>query len=406
MTYQSELSTSASVVTPTVGRVIRRSLFWVGAFTVLVIVVVLVMLGSSGVKDANALSATNAAPSGAKAVVEVLRQQGVTVTIADSFDDAAAAITDPADTTLFVYDRDEYLSDPLRQQLPGIASRIVFLDPAFDDLSVIAPTVAQAGDVEGSLTAGCELPAAQAAESITGDGTGFRVVEDTDTDSTTDSTTETCFGSGDDDVYSLIRVTTGDDIVSVIGTTTALTNDAVANTGNAAFALHLLGEKPNLVWYIPTPADIAGGEPPTLAELTPTWVSPAIALTVIAVVLAALWRGRRLGPLVVENLPVTVRASETMRGRARLYERSSARLHALDSLRLGTIARVAVLCGLGQSASVEGIIAASAALTGRDPAAVRSILVDAVPMNDRELVALSDELLTLERDVTTAVRPA
>jgi hypothetical protein len=403
VTYQSELSTSASIVTPTVGRVIRRSLFWVGAFTVLVVVVVLVMLGSSGVKDANALSATNAAPSGAKALVEVLRQQGVTVTIADSFDDAAAAIDDPTNTTLFVYDRDFYLSDPLRERLPGITSRIVFLDPAYDDLSVIAPSVAQAGEVEGELDADCELPSAATAESITGDGTGFRVVENSEEDAATD--TATCFGSGDE-VYSLIRVTSGDDVVTVIGTMTALSNDAIANQGNAALALHLLGEKPNLVWYIPTPADIAGGEPPTLAELTPSWVSPAIALTVIAVVLAALWRGRRLGPLVVENLPVTVRASETMRGRARLYERSSARLHALDSLRLGTIARVAVLCGLGQSASVEGIIAASAALTGRDPATVRSILVDAVPLNDRELVALSDELLTLERDVTTAVRPA
>ena len=400
MTYQSELSTSASIVTPTVGRVIRRSLFWVGAFTVLVIVVVLVMLGSSGVKDANALSATNAAPSGAKALVEVLRQQGVAVTIADSFDDAAAAIDDPANTTLFIYDRDEYLSDPLRERLPGIASRIVFLDPAYDDLTAIAPSVAQAGDVEGELEAGCDLPAAATADTITGDGTGFRVIED----SQSDAVTATCFDSGDD-VYSLIRLTTGDDVVSILGTTTALSNDAIADRGNAALALHLLGEKSNLVWYIPSPADIAGGEPPTLAELTPTWVSPAIALTVIAVVLAALWRGRRLGPLVVENLPVTVRASETMRGRARLYERSSARLHALDSLRLGTIARVAVLCGLGQSASVEGIIAASAALTGRDPATVRSILIDAVPLNDRELVALSDELLTLERDVTTAVRP-
>ena len=61
---------------------------------------------------------------------------------------------------------------------------------------------------------------------------------------------------------------------------------------------------------------------------------------------AVFWRSRRVGPLVVENLPVVVRASETMEGRARLYERSNSRLHALDALRVGTVARLARTCGL------------------------------------------------------------
>ena len=64
-------------------------------------------------------------------------------------------------------------------------------------------------------------------------------------------------------------------------------------------------------------------------------------LLLLVFLAAAFWRGRRLGPLVVENLPVVVRASETMEGRARLYQKSSARLHALDALRIGAIQRLA-----------------------------------------------------------------
>ena len=41
--------------------------------------------------------------------------------------------------------------------------------------------------------------------------------------------------------------------------------------------------------------------------------------------LLALWRARRLGPVVAEPLPVVVRAAETVEGRARLYRRGGAR---------------------------------------------------------------------------------
>jgi hypothetical protein len=105
---------------------------------------------------------------------------------------------------------------------------------------------------------------------------------------------------------------------------------------------------------------------------------------------------------VVENLPVVVRASETMEGRARLYQKSSARLHALDALRIGAIQRLATQCGLSRLAEVDEVVAAVAALTDTDRIRVGDLLVDAVPATDRELVRLSDDLLELERAVRAA----
>ena len=53
----------------------------------------------------------------------------------------------------------------------------------------------------------------------------------------------------------------------------------------------------------------------------------------IAVVLAAVWRMRRLGPLVAEPLPVVVRASETVEGHGRLYRSRRSRDRAAAVLR-------------------------------------------------------------------------
>ena len=104
-------------------------------------------------------------------------------------------------------------------------------------------------------------------------------------------------------------------------------------------------------------------------------------------------------------MPVTVRASETLEGRARLYQKASARGHALDALRIGTISRLAVLCGLPTLATVDEVIAAVAAITGRALPELRSLLLDDVPSSDAQLVRLSDGLRLLEDEVAKAAVP-
>jgi hypothetical protein len=383
------------VVTPTVGRVLRRSLFWIGA-ALFVLVVGIISIGVAGNGVAGVpLSSTNPAPAGAMAVAQVLGQHGVTVSATDSLAATRDAIDDPADTTLLIYDHNLYLDDSQLSQAVHLADTVVLVDAGFAELREVAPGVAQAGVVSGDLAADCSLPAVQKAGTVSGGGSGYRV-----TDATLDATT--CLGSGDR-VYSLIQLDGGH--LTLLGATDALTNEHVIENGNAALALNLLGSHHTLVWYLPTSADLPAIDSQDLGSLTPPWVTPVLVLLVLVFVAAAVWRGRRLGPLVIENLPVTVRASETMLGRARLYEKSSSRLRALDSLRIGSINRLAVLCGLPTVATVDDVVAGVAAVTGRQVGDVRRLLVDDIPQSDRDLVVLSDALLLLERDVTHALRP-
>jgi hypothetical protein len=391
----------AASSTPTLRRAGRRSLFWIlAAVVVLLVVVVTLALAGSGVAGVP-FSASNPSPTGSKAIASVLDEQGVEVTDAQSYRSAQRALGDSRTATLFLYDPDGDLDSKRLTRLAGVAKDVVILTPGFRQLNDLAPSVAQAGIVKKKVLASdCSLAAVTNAGTVTGTGNGYRLVEPQ-----TDAAT--CLGSGRS-TFSVIQVPNGEGTgtVTVVGTTAALTNEHVAERGNAALALNLLGANPRLVWYLPTIADAPVTGKPSVADLTPLWVTPVLVLLVITTIVAGIWRGRRLGPLVIENLPVVVRSSETMEGRARLYQRSGARLRALDALRVGAVGRLATQCGLGRLATVDEVIAAAAKASGRDPGSVRRLLLDERPGTDRELVRLSDELLGLEADVSRGIRPS
>ena len=395
---QAPITQTQTIQTPTVRQAGRRSRFWIGAGIGAVVIAVVTMIATgAGGPGGPPLSATNAGPSGSKAIAEVLRAHGVTVTASSSLEATRRAVGNAQDTTIVVVDDGGYLDGEQLKELSDLAHHVVLMTPSFDQLADAVPEVAQAGSVTGALMADCPLAAVGNAGEVTGDGSGYRLIDDS-------ATALSCLGSGDE-VYSLIQVDRGGSLVTVTGLRTAFSNEHVAERGNAALALNLLGATDNLVWYLPSIDDAAAPGAPSLAELTPSWVSAVLALLVLVAIAAAFWRARRLGPLVIENLPVTVRASETMEGRARLYQRSSARLRALDALRIGTIARLATLCGLSRLASVDEVALAVSAATGRPPQEVAAVLLHAIPAGDADLVRLSDALLTLERTTTDAIRP-
>ncbi|MDJ0339075.1 DUF4350 domain-containing protein [Cryobacterium sp. PH31-O1] len=387
-----------TVATPTLRALLRRSSFWIFAFAGIVIVAIVGVFLSGGSNAAGrALAGDNAAPAGSMALVEVLRQQGVTVTLADSLVEVRDAVG--ADSTVLLFDENGYLDGDQLAELAELAARTVVVAPDFLTLQALAATVGFGGVSDASsLQADCVLPAANRAGELLPGGDTLSIPAGEH------PLVTGCFASSTD-TFSLIQVeneATGG-IVSLVPDARVFNNENVTGYGNAALALGLLGESDSLVWYLPTLADLPRTGPPSLAALTPGWVSPVAVLLVLAAVAAAFWRGRRFGPLVAENLPVTVKASETMEGRARLYARSNARLRALDALRVGTVQRLARAVGLGRLAHLEEVVGAVAQITGGEPNQVRRVLVDAIPSSDAQLMALSDALQALEQATGRAV---
>jgi hypothetical protein len=199
---------------------------------------------------------------------------------------------------------------------------------------------------------------------------------------------------------SLIQIRDSGRTVIALGIGNGFTNEHLDEDGNAALALGLLGGHRDLVWYRPvieTPRD----DGQSFSSLLPSWVGPAALQLFVAALLAAVWRARRLGPLVSEPLPVVVPAAETERGRARLYRRARSRAHAAAVLRSATMRRLrrAMSFPGGGDGSVDEVTTVVAARTGRSSGTLAELLAGPPPNDDAALVRLARDLDDLEREV-------
>ncbi|SIN70740.1 DUF4350 domain-containing protein [Agromyces cerinus] len=391
---------TAPAVTPTVRAFLKRHRIWLVIAAALVLGALLVMAIQGGARTPGApLAADNPAPAGAKALVEVLRDHGVVVTEARSFDAAIDAIG--GTTTVLLYDEYALLDERRLTELSEAADRLVVVEPGFTALETLAPGVRFAGAASGPIdVVSCDLGPAERAGSLS-DGQRLVTVDD----EAADDGWQGCFRDGEFGFAVATGPAPSGAELTIVGSTSVFANQTITEAGNAALAIGLTGGTDELVWYLPGPGDVDAADAPTLAELTPGWVSPVMTLAIVVTIVAGIWQGRRFGPLVVERLPVHVPAGETSRGRARLYARTAARAHALDQLRIGTIVRLARMLRLPRSAGVDEVTDAAAQATGRDGASVHRLLVDDLPADDRTLVDLAAGLAELESDVQRSLDP-
>ncbi|MFD3697273.1 DUF4350 domain-containing protein [Streptomyces sp. NPDC058646] len=348
------------------------------------------------------LDPRSADPTGSRAVAELLTERGVTTRVVTTAREAAAA-SGPG-TTLLVTGPDmlgESQRRTLRSAMDLSGGRTVLLGPGSPSLTGLAPGVRTAGHPSADdLAPACALPAATTAGRAT-TGTGLRY-------STTLPGATACYPSdGHPTLLVLPTGTTGGDTV-VLGSETILLNESLAEEGNASLALQLLGSRPDLVWYLPTLADTdpeaAPAEEKSLFDLIPAGWSWALLQLFVAAALAALWRARRLGPLVTEHLPVAIRASEATEGRARLYRKANARDRAATVLRAATRERLAALVGVPHTRAHDpaALVPAVSARLADGPRDVTALLFGPTPSGDAALVALADHLDALEREVRTS----
>ncbi|MFF3289873.1 DUF4350 domain-containing protein [Streptomyces sp. NPDC003023] len=347
---------------------------------------------------------------GSRAVAELLKDRGVSTRVVTTLD-AATDAAGPG-TTLLVTEPDMLTTGQqrgLRSATTSSGGRTVLIAPGPASVKNLAPDVDVDFPTEVSVRSPqCDLPAARSAGSADLGGERY---------STDASPADGCYLV--DGLPSLLRLEGTDNGDTVLlGAPDILYNDRLDKHGNASLALQLLGSRPELVWYIPSlddPSaagssdgelddDGSGDGEDAFFDLIPGgWLWGTLQLAVAAV-LAAVWRGRRLGPLVTERLPVTIRASEATEGRARLYRKVNARDRAAASLRAATRNRVAPLLGVSaaDTHSPEALLPALSAHLPEGERNIRELLFGAPPTDDSGLVQLADQLDALEREVRTS----
>ncbi|MGQ4379024.1 DUF4350 domain-containing protein [Streptomyces sp. SAS_267] len=393
MTEATLASTSSS---PTTRQLWTRARGVVLALVLLLTAAVVIAAVRSDARHGR-LDPRSADPSGSRAVARLLADQGVSTRVVTTLGEAGSAAG--PDTTLLITSPDlltKRQQSLLRSATERSGGRTVLISPGQPSLGTLAPEVTAdpAVSFDSTLSPRCGLPAARRAGSA--DTGGIRY-------STTDPNADTCYPS--DGLPTLLRVParseSGDTVV--LGAPDILYNEHLDERGNASLALQLLGSRTHLVWYLPSLSDDsatdAGGR--SFFDLLPSgWLWGTLQLFIAAVV-AALWRARRMGPLVPERLPVAIRASETAEGRARLYRKASARDRAAAALRSATRTRLAPLIGVppAQAHAPETLLPALAAHVDGDSRALLPLLFGPPPRDDAALVSLADQLDALEREV-------
>ncbi|MFB7289890.1 DUF4350 domain-containing protein [Actinacidiphila glaucinigra] len=389
-------------VSPTAGQLWTRSRTLLAALLTLIVFGVLYAAARTG-ENHDALDPRSPDPSGSRAVAQLLHDQGVTTTVVTTTD-AAVAAAGPG-TTVLVTAPDlltKRQQGAVHQAMERSSGRFVLLAPGEPSIGRLAPGVHYTGPVPVQvLEPGCGLTAARTAGSAeTGGGSYATSARDADR----------CYPDAPGD-FTLLRLpaANGGDTV-VLGTHTLLQNENLAEQGNASLALQILGAHPKLVWYLPSLSDASafGGGQESFLDLIPDGWNWAVLQLFIAAALAALWRARRLGPVVAERLPATVRASEATEGRARLYRHGRARGRAAEVLRTAARDRLALLLGVpAAQAHDPDVLPASVAARLDDPGVdPHSLLHGPPPPDDAALLRLADDLDALERRVLLNERKA
>lgn len=358
------------------------------ALLVVGVAVVGVLLGGSG-GPGRPLDPADTSLSGGKGLATLLRAHGVRVERVTSVAEAGtlAGQAGSAGSTVllsetFPLDEDE------AKRLAALPSDLLVVGVRAH-LDLLAPGIAPRREARArSREPRCGLPAAERAGSAYAGGVAL----------TAPSGSIGCYPA--DGVPTLVSHSGAGRTVTVAGDGQFMTNLRLAEDGNAALAANLAGARPTLIWLTPPEsAAQAGGGRAGIYDLVPDGIKWALVQVLVTVLLLALWRSRRLGPVVAERLPVVVRAAETVEGRARLYRARRARDRAAAALRAGFTDRVTPRLGLPSGTGPDALVNAIAERTGQAASHVGAALYGPPPVDEAGLVALAAYMDIVERQV-------
>ncbi len=357
-------------------------------------VTVLVLAAPQG-KSNDYLDPADASGTGAKALAVILVQRGFQFTSVYSPSAALSAIGSRTGrpTATLVITSPDLLTAAQRGQLANADAELVLVEPGAAALRSLAPAIAVANltaPIDKAISPSCSLPAATLAGSADAGGLTYQIP----------ASATGCYPINGHP--SVVTYRAGHRTITIIGNGLLLADGLLGQEGNAALALDLLSAQHTIVWLTPEPK-VAAPHPRAAGRPKPALIPGAAWLVVlqlfVALLLAALWRMRRFGPLITERLPVVVRASETVEGHARLYQSRRARARAAAALRTAMLARVQPALGLAVEATPDAVIDGLASRSSRTRQQIEAIGFGPPPGSDADLVALAHELDELEREV-------
>ena len=365
-----------------VGRsVVGRVLPWVAV--VLGVALVVAVAGRPG-EEGNPLDPASPGPLGTKGLVEVLRELGGQVRV--SADQPGTG----TETALLLSDD---LTTERRQEVLGWVRQggtLVVADPSSMVTEVKPVGSTRIGLLDAELERRCaEAALADVRRVAAPSGVVFEVPET--------GGARACFPRNNG-AWLLIQPL-GSGTVVRLGGASALVNQELGKADNAVLLASLLVPVEGTSVQVLQPP-LPGGGGAGLSDLIAPRVRLALWQLVIAFVLLALWRARRLGRPVVEPQPVQLPGAELVVAVGNLLQRAKGRGQAAGLLTDDLRRSMAERLGLPPSAPADLVADTVAARTGIPRERVLRRLTQTAPRDETELVALSQAIDTIRREVT------
>jgi hypothetical protein len=364
-----------------------RTARWVLLALVLIVGVSAVSAYLTAPRQGGRMNPDATSPDGAHALVTLLRDRGVDVVTAKDLAGVERAAR--PDSLLLMAPTPYLVDDAALRRIANLPGDLLLAEPMSWTREALAPKIELSDDTSFGGEPRCDMAEATRAGQVQ--------LNLSDTYGPVDGAALTrCYDGA------LVRYTEGGRTVTVVGTADFMTNAGLLREGNAALAMNLAGARPRLIWYTPDRIEGESDGATSVMDLIPDRVGWIVLQLCLAVGFVALWRGRRIGPLVAEDLPVVVRASETVEGRGRLYRSRRARDRAASALRTAVLLRILPRLGLGSQSNPASVVETVAHRIGYDPAAVDYALFGPDPSDDAQLLSLSRLLDDIERQVATS----
>lgn len=374
---------TATVPAPTMaGR--SRSWRWVLLCLVAICAVAAISTYLTAPRPGGRMDPASTNPDGAHALVTLLRSHGIDVVVAGTVADVEKAMR--PESLLLIAQSQRIADTALLHRLAELPGDRLLVEPTSRTRAALAPEIRISAASAPDSKPNCALREANRAGSVqfgvtdTYRAVGHRAIT-------------SCYGGA------LVRYQDEDRTVTLVGSTDFMTNGGLLRAGNAALAMNLAGARSRLIWYAPQRLEGDTSSNTTLLGLIPDNVTWMVWQLWLVVILTALWKGRRMGPLVAEELPVVVRASETVEGRGRLYRSRRARDRAAQALRTATLQRLLPRLGMASDSPDPAVTMAVAQRSGAHPDTVWHTLFGPPPASDNDLVHLASALDDIERQI-------
>ncbi|MCV7422369.1 DUF4350 domain-containing protein [Mycobacterium yunnanensis] len=365
-----------------------RTVRWVLLALVLIVGVATASAYLTAPREGGRMDPEATSPDGAHALVALLRDHGVDVVTATDLAGVERAAS--PDSLLVVAPTPYLVDDDGLRRLEGLPGDLLLVEPSSWTREALAPGVKAADATSFGGDPDCDLPEATRAGRVQLNlSATFEAVDGA-------APLTRCYRGA------LVRQEQRGRTVTVVGTADFMTNSGLLQQGNAALAMNLAGARPTVIWYAANRIEGESDGATSIMDLIPGRVGWIVLQLCLVVAVVALWKARRIGPLVAENLLVVVRASETVEGRGRLYRSRRARDRAASALRTSVLQRILPRLGLGAQSDPASVVETVAGRIRHEPSAVQYALFGPDPTDDDQLVALSRLLDDIERQVATS----